>query len=27
VEKFFDGVSFDPANPSAYLGSLKIKKA
>jgi nitrate/nitrite transport system substrate-binding protein len=27
VEKFFDGVSFDAANPSAYLGSLKIKKA
>ena len=27
VEKFFDGVSFDPANPSAYLSSLKIKKA
>lgn len=27
VEKFFDGVSFDPANPSAYLSSLKIKAA
>jgi nitrate/nitrite transport system substrate-binding protein len=27
VEKFFDGVSFDPASPSAYLSSLKIKKA
>jgi nitrate/nitrite transport system substrate-binding protein len=27
VETFFDGVKFDPANPSAYLKSLKIKKA
>jgi nitrate/nitrite transport system substrate-binding protein len=27
VEKFFDGVTFDPANPAAYLKSLKIKKA
>ena len=26
VEKFFDGVKFDPANPEAYLKSLKIKK-
>jgi nitrate/nitrite transport system substrate-binding protein len=26
VETFFDGVTFDPANPSAYLSSLKIKK-
>lgn len=26
VETFFDGVKFDPANPSAYLKSLKIKK-
>ncbi len=25
VEKFFDGKSFDPANPSAYLNSLAIK--
>ena len=25
VEKFFDGVKFDPSNPSAYLNSLKIK--
>jgi nitrate/nitrite transport system substrate-binding protein len=27
VETFFDGVKFDPANPGAYLKSLKIKKA
>ncbi len=27
VEKFFDGISFDPADPTAYLKSLKIKKA
>lgn len=27
VEKFFDGVTFDPAKPEAYLSSLKIKKA
>jgi nitrate/nitrite transport system substrate-binding protein len=27
IETFFDGVKFDPANPSAYLNSLKIKKA
>ncbi|PSB34016.1 CmpA/NrtA family ABC transporter substrate-binding protein [Chlorogloea sp. CCALA 695] len=27
VETFFDGVKFDPANPAAYLKSLKIKKA
>lgn len=26
VETFFDGVKFDPANPAAYLKSLKIKK-
>ena len=26
VETFFDGVKFDPANPSAYLKNLKIKK-
>jgi nitrate/nitrite transport system substrate-binding protein len=27
VETFFDGVTFDPENPAAYLESLKIKKA
>ncbi len=27
VETFFDGVKFDPENPSEYLKSLKIKKA
>lgn len=27
VETFFDGVTFDPENPQAYLDSLKIKKA
>ena len=27
VETFFDKVTFDPANPKAYLDSLKIKKA
>lgn len=27
VETFFDGVKFDSTNPSAYLSSLKIKKA
>lgn len=27
VETFFDGVTFDPENPSAYLDSLKIKRA
>jgi nitrate/nitrite transport system substrate-binding protein len=26
VETFFDGVKFDPANPQAYLNSLKIKQ-
>ncbi|HEY9846336.1 MAG TPA: CmpA/NrtA family ABC transporter substrate-binding protein [Candidatus Caenarcaniphilales bacterium] len=26
VETFFDGVKFDPDNPTAYLKSLKIKK-
>ena len=26
VETFFDGKRFDPANPGAYLASLKIKK-
>jgi nitrate/nitrite transport system substrate-binding protein len=25
IETFFDGVKFDPENPAAYLGSLKIK--
>lgn len=25
IEVFFDGVKFDPNNPSAYLNSLKIK--
>jgi nitrate/nitrite transport system substrate-binding protein len=27
VETFFDGKSFDPADPSAYLKSLSIKRA
>ena len=27
VEKFFDGKVFDPADPSAYLKSLSIKRA
>ncbi|MFM7423771.1 MAG: bicarbonate-binding protein, partial [Elainella sp.] len=26
VETFFDGVKFDPADPTAYLKSLKVKK-
>ncbi|QQE65334.1 bicarbonate-binding protein [Leptolyngbya sp. BL0902] len=26
VETFFDGVTFDPENPQAYLDSLQIKK-
>lgn len=26
VEEFFDGIKFDPANPDAYLSSLKIKR-
>ena len=26
VEEFFDGIKFDPENPTAYLRSLKIKK-
>ncbi|MFM7527816.1 MAG: CmpA/NrtA family ABC transporter substrate-binding protein [Nodosilinea sp.] len=26
VETFFDGIKFDPENPSAYLSSLKIKR-
>ncbi|MEQ1653463.1 MAG: bicarbonate-binding protein, partial [Hyphomicrobium sp.] len=26
VEKFFDGKIFDPADPSAYLASLAIKR-
>jgi bicarbonate transport system substrate-binding protein len=26
VETFFDGIKFDPENPTAYLKSLKIKK-
>lgn len=27
VETFFDGIKFDPKDPSAYLKSLKIKRA
>jgi len=27
VETFFDGIKFDPENPSAYLDGLKIKAA
>jgi len=26
VETFFDGIKFDPENPSAYLNSLQIKR-
>jgi bicarbonate transport system substrate-binding protein len=26
VEVFYDGIKFDPADPSAYLKSLKVKK-
>jgi nitrate/nitrite transport system substrate-binding protein len=26
IETFFDGIKFDPANPEAYLKSLKIKR-
>jgi bicarbonate transport system substrate-binding protein len=26
VETFFDGIKFDPENPTAYLKSLKLKK-
>jgi hypothetical protein len=26
VETFFDGITFDPENPIAYLSSLKIKR-
>ncbi|AFZ31915.1 bicarbonate transport bicarbonate-binding protein [Gloeocapsa sp. PCC 7428] len=26
VEQFFDGIQFDPANPTAYLQSLKVKR-
>jgi len=25
-ERFFDGSTYDPANPKAYLDSLKIKR-
>ncbi|HIK19239.1 MAG TPA: ABC transporter substrate-binding protein [Leptolyngbyaceae cyanobacterium M33_DOE_097] len=27
IETFFDGIKFDPANPEAYLKSLKVKRA
>ena len=26
IEKFFDGKSFNPGNPNAYLASLAIKR-
>lgn len=26
IETFFDGIKFDPADPTAYLKSLKVKK-
>jgi nitrate/nitrite transport system substrate-binding protein len=26
VEKFFDGITFDPNNPEAYLKAVKLKK-
>jgi nitrate/nitrite transport system substrate-binding protein len=26
VETFFDGIKYDPENPTAYLKSLKISK-
>jgi hypothetical protein len=26
VEQFFDGITFDPANPQADLESLQIKR-
>jgi nitrate/nitrite transport system substrate-binding protein len=27
IERFFDGKSFDPANPGAYLASLAIRRS
>lgn len=26
IEKFFDGIEFDPENPEAYLNSLQVKR-